>query len=163
MIDHPFDLFFTSVTVILFGLFFVVLPISLLVWPITAWICRRNRRKALHDLLGDGFRENHSYIRCLASISVDEKSQRFAVIDSKRKVLCKAEEIIGLEFTPGTLAGEEAKYSKAKKVLAIETINENLPRIQITPSMFGEAQLGEIYVRLKKIQAGNKVIAEATK
>jgi hypothetical protein len=116
---------------------FSVLGLLFVVWPIAAWIGRRRRRKTVRELLGDGFREYKSYIRSGLAISVDEDSQRFAFADSKVKVICKSEEIIGVGLATHTFI--------------IETKNQNLPRIE-TQTFFRSRRLGEIYGRLKAMQ-----------
>src|SRR5262249_9127324 len=104
---------------------------------------RPRNRKRLRALIGPNYSEDKSFIGVRNSISVDDKSGRFAIISGGQEFLCEANEILSAEFTPST------KGSLA--TLAIEMASEAHPRFEMSVA-FREDKLREIHRLLKVLQ-----------
>ena len=108
---------------------------------------RPRNRKRLRALIGPNYSEDKSFIggfiNVWNSISVDDKSGRFAIISDDREFLCAANEILSAEFTPSS----KGNFS----TLAIEMASEAHPRFEMSGFFRGD-KLREVHRLLKVLQ-----------
>jgi len=132
--------------------FFVILFFLLYLF-IAAWRQRSGLRNAVHELLGDEFRENRSYATSKFALALDEKGRRFACVKGSQRAVMKGEDIVELIFREGT------QYTPAW--LTIVTNNEELPRIDLDHfNTGGRARLVELHSRLKRMREPLETRAE---
>src|SRR5262249_11745570 len=103
---------------------------------------RPENRKRLRALIGPNYSEDKSFIGLGNSISVDDKSGRFAIISRDREFLCAANEILSAEFTPLT---------SFFATLAIDMASEAHPRFEMSGFFRGD-KLREVHRLLKVLQ-----------
>jgi len=104
---------------------------------------RPRNRKRLRALIGPNYSEDKSFIGVGNSISVDDKSGRFAIISDDCEFLCAANEILSAEFTPSS----KGNFS----TLAIEMASEAHPRFEMSGFFRGD-KLREVHRLLKVLQ-----------
>jgi hypothetical protein len=114
----------------------------LFVWvPIQAWRRRRRLKGALHELLGDQFREGSSFVTSHVALALDENGRRFVcATKAEQRVVMKADDIIDLIFRQEKLADD----------LTIVTNNKQWPLIRFVS--IRSAKLAELHSRLKRMR-----------
>lgn len=127
---------------------FSIIPAWLFVgWPLAAMVGRRRRRASLRKLLGSGFSEGKSFVRWSVGIAVNDDAQEFAVVESKLAVICRAEDILNVEY-----GIQQNTYNQ----LTVETRNVELPRVTAYAFFAGVGRLAEVASRLKALQSASK-------
>lgn len=106
---------------------------------------RRPQRARLRRLIGRHYSEEKSLVGIGNSISIDDKTGRFAVIDGDAALVCRAEELVSAEFHPSSKESLRAS-------LVVVTTNPALPRFEITVVNFREDKLMQIHARLLALQ-----------
>jgi hypothetical protein len=117
-----------------------------LIAPLRSWRRRRRLRRALRELVGDGFRNERSYASSAQGLALVVDSVRgLAYADTKKCLFIKPSEIVDLIW----------QVQLPMVTLTVVTTNEDAPRLQVG-SLFKTSLLQEINSRLKLMRDQSK-------